>query len=192
MGRSVEEIVVGANGAIYNARPGSPLPGSINQPLDPAHWIDLGYASEDGVTWTDGKSTTPIRAWQSFYDLRRMVESREGTATFSLLQWNGDTVRLAYGGGDIVEPEPGAYRYVPPPPEELGESMLAIEWQDGAKDYRLVLPRGNVSDNVETNIVRTEAGMLPITFAILGSDTGDPWYFDTNDPAFAGYAGSGS
>lgn len=191
MGRNVEEIVVGANGSIYSALPGSPLPGSILEPLDTeAGWVDLGYASEDGVTWTDGKSMTPIRAWQSFYDLRRIVESREGTASFALMQWNPDTVKLAYGGGDFTEPAAGAYRYHPPAPSDLGETMLAIEWQDGDKDYRLVLPRGNVSDNVETNIVRTEAGMLPITYALLGSDDSDPWYFDTNDPAFAGSAGS--
>lgn len=192
MGRNVDEIVVGSNGAIYKGAIGSPIPGSILDPLDPDAWIDLGYASEDGVTWTVGKSKTPVRAWQSFWDLRRVVESMEATATFSLLQWNGDTVKLAWGGGDIVEPEPGAFRYVPPPPQDTDEGMLAIEWSDGAKDYRLILPKGDVSDTVETNITRTDAGMLPITFSLLGSDNADPFYFDTNDPAFAGAVGSGS
>lgn len=192
MGKNASELVVGSNGSIFSAPLNSPLPDSIHDPLDPASWIDLGYVTEDGVTWNDGKSVNQVRAWQSFYDLRRVIESREGTATFSLMQWNGDTVKLAYGGGDVVEVDDGAYRFVPPAPGDLGETMLAIEWEDGDKDYRLILPAGMVSEGVETNITRTEAGVLPITFSILGRDGSDPWYFDTNDPAFAAAAGSGS
>lgn len=192
MGKNAGEIVIGSNGSIFSALPGSPIPASINDPFDPASWIDLGYASEDGVTWADGKSLFDVNVWQSFYPARKGVESREGTATFTLMQWNGDTVKLAYGGGDVVEVDDGAYRYVPPDPSEVGEKMLGIEWEDGDKDYRLVLPRGMVSDGVETNIVRTAAGMLPITFSVLGTDGSDPWFFDTNDPAFAAAAGSGS
>lgn len=192
MGKNAGELVVGANGSIFTAPPGSPVPASINDPLDVDAWFDTGYATEDGVTFTDGKNTTNIMAWQSFYALRTIIESREATAVFSLMQWNGENVKLAYGGGDVVEPEPGAFRYVPPAPSEVDERMLAVEWEDGDKDYRLILPKGMVSEGVETNIVRTAAGVLPITFAVLGQDGQDPWFFDTNDPAFAAVAGSGS
>lgn len=191
MSKSRDEIVVGANGSIFSAPIGTALPSRLSEPFG-VGWTELGYVTEDGVTWTDGKSMNAIRAWQSFYDLRRVVESREGTAAFSLMQWNGENVKLAYGGGDIVEDAPGEYRYVPPAPSDTGETMLGIEWEDGSKDYRLVLPAGNTTDNVETNVTRTDAALLPITFAILGEDGRDPWYFQTNDPAFAAVAGSGS
>ena len=191
MSKNRGEIVVGANGSIWSAPIGTALPARISEPFGDG-WVDLGYASEDGVTWTDGKSVNAIRAWQSFYDLRRVVESREGTASFSLMQWNGGNVIFAYGGGDIVEDAPGEFRYVPPAPEDTGETMLGIEWEDGSKDYRLVLPAGTVSDNVETNVTRTDAALLPITFALLGEEGRDPWFFQTNDPAFAPVAGSGS
>ena len=193
MSRDVSEIVVGANGSIYVAPVGSPLPASIDDPLDDSAWVDLGYASEDGVTWTDGRSLFEVMVWQSFYAARRGVESREGSAAFQLMQWNGENVKLAWGGGDITADAEGAYRYTPPSPEDLDERALCVEWSDGSKDYRLVLPRGNVSENVETNLVRTEAAALPITFSLLGSDGADPWFFQTNDPAFAdAVAGSGS
>lgn len=184
-----DELVVGGNGSIYTAPLGSTIPASIDVALD-GDWTDLGYVTEDGVTWVDGKSMESIRAWQSFYDLRRIVTSKEGSLAFGLMQWNPDTVKLAFGGGSIDTAGAG-YRYTPPDPSEVDERMMAVEWQDGDKDYRLIFPKGMVSENVETNIVRTAAGLLPITFALLGEDGVEPFILDTNDPAFAG-AGSGS
>lgn len=187
--KTADEIVVGANGSIYVAPVGSTIPASIGVALGAA-WTELGYTSEDGVTWVDGKSLESIRAWQSFYDLRRIVTSKEGSLAFQLLQWNGDNVRLAYGGGTVSEPSPGDYRYVPPDPADIDERMMAVEWQDGTKNYRLTFPKGMVTENVETNIVRTGGALLPITFALLGEEGVEPFILDTDDPAFANALGS--
>lgn len=189
MTKDAEEIVVGASGSIYVAPVGSDIPASIEEAFDES-WTELGYATEDGAKWVDGKTTNEIRAWQSFYALRRMIATREGSLAFQLMQWNGVTVPLAFGGGTITSPTAGAYRYTPPPAETLDERMLGVEWSDGDDDYRLIFPRGNVSENVETNIVRTEAALLPITFALLGQEGVDPFIFDTNDAAFADAVGS--
>ena len=182
--KNADEIVIGSNGSIYVAPVGSAVPASISTPLD-SDWSELGYVTEEGVTWVDGKTLGAVRAWQSFYDLRRFVESKEGSAAFQLMQWNRDTVLFSFGGGDITEPVPGDFRFTPAPPEELDERMLAVEWQDGDRNYRLTFPKGMVSENVETNIVRTAAGLLPITFSLLGEEGVDPFIFDTDDPAFA-------
>lgn len=189
MAKDSGEIVVGGNGSIYTAPLGTTVPASISEALG-AEWTELGYATEDGVTWVDGKSLESIRAWQSFYDLRRIVSSKEGSLAFSLMQWNGDTVKLAFGGGDVSSPAAGAYRYTPPDPSTIDERMMAVEWVDGDHDFRLVFPKGMVTDNVEVNIVRTAAGLLPITFGLLGEDGVDPFILDTNHPAFADAVGS--
>jgi len=189
MTKNADELVVGANGTIYTAPVGSAIPASIETPLA-AEWSDLGYATEDGVSWNDGKTLESIRAWQSFYDLRRIVTAKEGSLSFSLMQWNADTVKLAFGGGTITEPASDAYRYVPPDPGEIDERMMAVEWIDGDSDFRLIFPKGMVSESVETNIVRTAAGLLPITFSLLGEDGTDPFILDTNHPAFASGVGS--
>lgn len=196
--KNVDEIVVGANGSIFTAPKGTAIPASISVALGVA-WKDAGYVTEDGVTFTDGKSMESVRAWQSLHDLRKIVTSKDTTAAFSLMQWSGSNVVFAFGGGEIEEvvapvpadpgPEaPGEYRYHPPAPDVIDELMLAIEWTDGDKDYRLVFERGMVSENVETNITRSAAGLLPITYSILGTDGEDPWILDTNDPAFADVA----
>lgn len=189
MTKTADELVVGANGSIYTAPVGSTVPASIATALN-ASWLELGYATEDGVKWTDGKTVQPIRAWQSFYDLRRIITERMGSLVFSLMQWNGETVKLAYGGGEITEPTSGAFRYTPPAPEEVDERMLAVEWVDGAYDFRLIFPKGMVSENVETTVTRTAAGLLPITFALLGEEGEEPFILDTNHPAFAASVGS--
>lgn len=189
MGKNVDEIVIGGNGSIYVAPLGSPIPSGIDQALSPA-WRDAGYVTEDGVTFTDGKTLESVRAWQSLHDLRKFVASKETMAAFSLMQWSAENVVFAFGGGEVAETSSGNYRYTPPEASAITEGMLAIEWVDGTNDFRLILPRGMVTENVETNISRTAAGLLPITFGVLGTDGVDPFLLDTNHPAWASAIGS--
>ncbi len=107
-------------------------------------------------------------------------------AAYSLEQWNGDNVVHAYGGGEITEPDPGVFRYDwPAETDALDEVSEVIDWQDGDKHYRLVIPRGNVADNVETDLMRTELSVLPITFkALAPADGSGIAYLLTDDPAF--------
>lgn len=189
MTKDADEIVVGANGSVYIGAVDAVIPASIATPLG-TDWTDLGYVTEDGVSWTDGKTLQSIRAWQSFYDLRRIVESKEGSLAFSLMQWSGANVKLAFGGGAIAQPSAGVFRYTPPDPANIDERAMIVEWSDGAKDYRLAFPKGMVSENVETNLQRTSASLLPITFTLLGQDGVQPFILDTNDPAFADAVGS--
>ena len=186
MTKNVDEIVVGANGSLWVAPVGTAAP--ADETAAPGvGWVDLGYASEDGVTVTDSKTLESIPVWQLFYPARRIVTERDLALSFVLRQWNGENVKLAFGGGEVTEPVPasGSYKYTPPDPEAIDERALMIDWADGTKHYRLVLTRGMVTENVETNLVRTAAADLPITFGLIGDDTGEPWYLLTDDPAFA-------
>lgn len=187
--KDADEIVVGANGSVYVAPLGTAIPATIDAALA-TEWVDLGYVTEDGVAWTDGKTLQSIRAWQSFYDLRRIVESKEGALSFTLMQWSGQNVKLAFGGGAVEESalDSGLFLYTPPDPSAIDERAMAVEWSDGTKDYRLVFPKGMVSENVETNLQRTAASLLPITFSLLGQDSTNPFELYTNDPAFSDVA----
>lgn len=179
-----DQIVVGANGSIAVAPTGTVAPADAVAAL-PAAAVDLGYADEDGLTFTDGKTLEPINVWQSFYAARQIVTGKESSLAFNLVQWNGDTVPLAFGGGAVVEDSPGNYRYTPPAPGTIDERMAIATWQDGNRNYRLIIPRVVVSEDVETNLTKSAAGLLPITLGVLGSEGVDPWYLLTDDPAFA-------
>lgn len=185
MAYDADQILVGANGSIHVAPTGSTAPTDASSALDAA-FIDLGAISDNGAAVQDAKTLQPIRIWQSFYPVRRLITERDFTITFALSEWSDATVELAFGG-TVTEPDPtgaaGEYKLTPPSPETVDERMLVLEWADGTKNYRLVIPSGMVQDAVNTQLVRTTNSELPITFGVTGTDGSDPWYILTDDPA---------
>lgn len=183
MAKDPDEIVVGANGTVYAAPLATTAPTTaVAAPA--AGWVDLGYCTEDGVTPTDEKSMESVPAWQSFYPVRRMITDRNFSVQFTLLQWNPDTVGLAFGGATVSEPTTGVFKLSPPDESVIDERALMVDWADNAKHYRLIIPRGIVSENTEFNVRRGQASPLAVTFSVLGQDGVDPWYLLTDDPAF--------
>lgn len=185
MAQDSDEVVVGASGDLYVAPVGTALP-AVPTGAPGAGWSDsLGFLTEDGVSWAPNFEINQIPAWQSFYPIRTIITARNITIGFALMQWNTTTLRLAFGGGEVTEPTNDVFRYTPPDESELDERALILDWADGAKNYRLMVPKGIVSDLGETQLARTEPGVLPITFTINAPPAGQqPWELLTNDPAF--------
>jgi len=177
------EIIVGGTGRLYAAPEGTPLPASLNAAIP--GFVDLGYTTEDGAKFTDSKTTNDIRAWQSFYPTRVHVTARSAMLEFTLLQWNEDTIPLAFGGGGFTVPAAGEYRYNPPSPETLAVNALVLDIADGTRNFRIVIPRGFVTSNTESTFAKTGPALLPITFTVLSNDDGNPWTIDSDDPTWA-------
>jgi len=178
------EIIVGGTGRIYAAPQNTPMPTHLTAVLNPA-FDDLGYTTDAGAKFTDGKTTNSIRPWQSFYPVRVHVTEREAMLEFTLLQWNVETIPLAFGGGGFTMPRPGEYRYTPPAPETLAINALVLDITDGTRDFRIGIPRGFVTSNTESTFAKTGPALLPITFTVLANDGGQPWTIDCDDPAWA-------
>jgi len=190
-GQKAEQITVASQGHIWV----TPFDAGLTYPTDPveepaAPWIDLGYANEDGVTFTATPNVEDIEAWQSATPVRRLVTARELTLATALEQWNRDSFLAAFGGG--VWSESGTapdvvYRYDPPADQDpLAEFAVMIDAIDGARASRWVAKRCNITEAVETQLVRTGAALLPVTFnALTPSGESRAWYFLTNDAEFA-------
>lgn len=178
-----DQIVIAGTGRVLVAPVGTAFPADEATAFS-STWRDLGYTTEDGVQFTDGKTTNTFSPWQSFYAARRWVTSRETNVAFTLAEWSHDSVPLAFGGGEITEPTSGHYLYTPPDPGETDDRALAVEWTDGDKVYRAFIPKGSVADNVETGFTRTGPSLLPINFGVLGTDGAAPWTMVTNDPSW--------
>jgi hypothetical protein len=189
MAKDTADIVVGANGSILVSPVDTALPASISAEF-PAGWVDLGFSDENGAKVTDTKTITDIPVWQLFYPARKIVASRDMTLDFALRQFDAETVVLGFGGGEVFEDAAGEYHYEPPSPEFIDERAMAVEWADGSKNYRFIVKRGLVTSNTATEIVRTKASDIPITFGIIGEDGVVPWIFQTDDPSFADLVGS--
>lgn len=185
MANDADAIVVGSNGSVYIGATSASAPTSVSSGL--TGFTDLGYVTEDGATFSDTKEITDINAWQSFYPVRKIVASKASTLAFGLREWKAHNIILAFGGGTVTG-SGSNYTYTPPDPGTIDERSLILDWQDGSKDYRLYLPRGIVSETVETNLTRTGSAVLPITFAVTPADGQDAYKLFTNDPAFADYS----
>lgn len=186
MAKSTSQIVVGGTGTVYVAPVATVAPVDIATAWG-ASWVDLGYTTEDGVSFSDGKTMESLPVWQMFYAARHIITGRESSLSFTLRQWSKDTVKLAFGGGTITTTAgpPAHYLYEPPAPGTVDERALGVEWIDGSVTHRLIVPRGIVTENVESNITKADASDLPITFSVMGSDGVQPWYFRSNSAAYA-------
>lgn len=178
------ETVIAGTGEAYYAPVGTALPTTADTVLNAA-FVGLGYHSEDGVTTNRDISITEHRAWQSAYPIRRTRESEDFSMKFTLLQWNEVTVPFAFGGGALVTVSAGEYRYDPPVASApLDEWSLVVDVKDGIRTVRFVIPRGSVTDAVESGFTRTDMAPLPITFKGLEPASGGAtWYPLFNDLA---------
>lgn len=186
MAKDTTGVVVGANGTPWVAPKGTTAP--IDPVIAPAAaWIDLGYLTDDGTKVTKNRQIVGIPAWQSFYDLRKIVQSEKLGFAFSVLQWGKDQIKLAFGGGTVttVTGPPLHYKYQPPAPGLVDERAFMLDWVDGTYAFRLIVPRVMVTEAVESTVGRKDAAKLPIGIEVLGTDGVDAWYLLTTHPAFA-------
>lgn len=177
------QIIVGGTGRLYVAPEGTALPASLNAAIP--GFVDLGYTTDDGAKFTDAKTTNDIRPWQSFYPVRTHVTERSAMLEFTLLQWNEDSMPLAFGGGGFTTPAGGEYRYNPPDPETLAINAIVLDVADGSRNFRIGIARGFVTSNTESTFAKKGPALLPITFTVLANDDGQPWTIDSDDASWA-------
>lgn len=168
MALTADEVFIAGGGHVYVADVGTTEPTDTTTAWA-AGWAELGYTTEDGVTITPGQTITDVPAWQSRYPVRRLVTAETFEASFSLLQWNEDTLSLAFRGGTWVGDV-----YTPGEAGVVDERALGIEAIDGDKIARIIIPRGMVTTVGGINMTRTGANPIPITFSATASDA-DPF-----------------
>lgn len=190
MSNDAAQLVIAGTGTINVAPFGTALPEEVDSALH-ADFDPLGFITEDGAKFTDSKTIVDIAAWQSFYAVRKIITMREGLIEATLMEWDRRTVGLAFGGGTWTEPSPGSFVYTPPAPEYIDHRSLVVDINDGTNAWRIVIPKGIVVSNTESQFTRTGPALLPITFGVVGQDGVDPWYLATDSDA-ASVSGQGS
>src|SRR4029453_11959548 len=130
----------------------------------------------------------PIDTWQSVSAARFVYSDRDLTLKFQLLQLNEDTLPFFFGGGAVeATAGTGNFRYKMASEPSFDERMLGIEFADGgAVKYRLIVPRGRVTETEEISLVRTAPIKLGVTFTALAADADAPLVtFLMKDPSYA-------
>ena len=89
-----------ATGMFYTAPAGTALPAS---PLDtlPADWTQAGAITADGITWSTGKDSEPLRNWAK--EIERLVGSDEGgSVTAPMMYTTEETLKTIFGADNVV------------------------------------------------------------------------------------------
>ncbi|HEX2316040.1 MAG TPA: hypothetical protein VHJ17_20015 [Thermomonospora sp.] len=186
-GTNSKEIRVAGRGRVLVAPPGSRAPADAAAPWDAA-WRDLGYTTTDGVKIAKKDKIDPIDTWQSVSAARFVYSDRDVTFKFQLLQLNEDTLPFFFGGGAVKAAATGGmFSYQMAAEPVFDERMLAVEFSDGEDIvYRLVVPRGQVTETEEIALTRTAPVRLGVTFTALAADQASPLVtFLMKDPAYA-------
>lgn len=188
MSQDAAEIHVASDGSVSAGAVGSTMPTTPTAALNAAFY-DLGYLTEDGVTFSDAPSVEEIRAWQEADPVRRLVTTRVLTVAGSLMQVNQENFVVAFGGGSWTSPSAGIYKYTPPlPSDALAESAVVIRSQDGTKNNNYNVFRANITEAVESTLSRSSPQLLPFTFSALSpTGGGASWEFLTDDAYAFGY-----
>jgi len=185
--KDTAETRVAGTGSVYIAAysdVSSNLPSAHDSTLD-TDYIELGYTTEDGVTFTDEPTIERKQAWQAFYPIRILETARMAKAAFALEQWNTKALRTAGGGGAVAAAGTGR-KFTPHAAGTVTEWSLVIDITDGTITDRYVIPKCITTSSLETNLTRTDLAELPVELEALGEDGVDPWFLFTSDTtAFA-------
>ncbi|MFG2138024.1 phage tail protein [Streptomyces sp. NPDC048650] len=177
-GNKGSEIRVAGTGRILVAALAKPAPADTVAPWDATAWVDLGYTTTDGIKFNKKDKIDPVDTWQSVSPARFIYSDRDLTVKFQLLQMNKDTLPF-FMGGDQATPltgtgvAPGQFSYSLQANPKQDERQLGIEFVDGTDvTYRIVVPRGQVTETEELGLTRTGAIKLGITFTALAVEDG--------------------
>jgi hypothetical protein len=175
-GIDATEIIVGLTGRIYTAPVGTAYP--TDAATTPAGtWVDLGYASIDGVTVKSAGDIKDVEVWQSLYPARKVKVKQSFDIKFALVQWNTKNLELAFGGGAVATQGTGT-KFTPPAPSFIDERSFLVEVDDGSNVMRIAIDRGIAMLDSDVVFKKDQAATMGMTVsAIAYAGSGVPWGF---------------
>ena len=88
-----------ATGMFYQAPAGTALPASPLSTLS-ADWTEVGAVTIDGITWSTGKDSDPLRNWAK--EVERLIAAEEGgTVTAPLMYTTKNTLETIFGKDNV-------------------------------------------------------------------------------------------
>lgn len=161
-----------STGAILSAPLGTALPTGITDQLNDA-FKDSGYVSSDGLSFTIDDSTSDINEWNGAL-VRRLLESRDVTFSWSHLETNAESLKNTFGDENVV---------VTPATKSEGEKITvsigaklpaAKSWvfklKDGAHRIMIVVPNGQITSVDEVSFTSSDAITWPVTLSTYADE----------------------
>lgn len=170
-------------GAVAVAPEGTAMPADARTALASA-WDDGGYVSEDGLSVTITRSTTPIRDW-SKAAVRNLLTEFGGAIAVAFLQVDEFAAKRMFGANnvsvaaatatssEIIKISIGAEL---PPIEAWCFSM-----KDGNARIRVCVPRGQMTDVNQIDFKPDAGNVIGGTLTAYDDGTGKSIYFIYDD-----------
>ena len=90
-----------ATGMFYTAAAGTALPAYPGDSTGLASWDEVGAVTADGITWSTGKDSDPLRNWAK--EVERLIASDEGgTVQAPLMYTTQDTLETIFGASNVT------------------------------------------------------------------------------------------
>lgn len=183
MAQNPNAIMVPGTFRCYVAPVGTTAPADETTAM-PSGWVEVGYTTEDGTSFTTNPTFNEIRSHQSDYPTRIIKTADTADAALTLQEWSKQNFITAFGGGTVTAVTAGHYRFDPPSSGSSTPVAICLELVDGSKAYRVIMPKVRAKTGVTLPLHKTDAAGLPITLSAEASSSALPWYMLTNDPAF--------
>lgn len=156
-----------ANGCVYRAPSGTPLPTDATTALDAA-FDCVGYISEDGVTNATDTDNTEVNDMGGVKVINE-ISSYGETYQFSMLETNPTSMALRYGSDNVQSTGDKMTIHHRMP---SGESQVLVFeiLMTGNKVKRIVVPDGVPSEYGDTQYSSGDAIMYDVTVAANPSE----------------------
>lgn len=181
MSLDTAKVRVALSGNVYVADIGSTVPTDVTVSPN-ASWTDLGFTTDDGVSFSLEQQTQDIAGWQSLEPLRVIVTSEPKSFSFTLRQLEKVTWTTTFGG--TITGSAGNWKWTPPGAGTQTQKMYLIEFTDSSLKYRFVYRNCQQQGAREMVFNRNDAVNLPLEYRVLAPSSGSTWEVQTNDNAF--------
>lgn len=180
MAQDTNQVRVAPNGSVSVAPYPAVLPTTVTVALDTGY-KELGYLNDDGASITPNVDTSGIKAWQSAVDVKTVLTAVNMDVKFQMLQVTQDTTATFFFNATWTNVINTATMTMSSNPT-ISYKSLVVEWTDdlGFK-YRLVLPKGIVTEREALQLKRTDAVAFGVTFHCL-DNSGTLATLLTNNP----------
>lgn len=162
-------------GAIFYAPVGTALPTDSTTALNNA-FVELGYASEDGVTNSNTPESEEIKAWGGDTVLT-LSSTRTDTFSVTLIEaMKEDVLKLVYGETNVTGTLAAGIS-VSANAKDLEEHAFVVDMilKDNATK-RVVIPKGKVTEIGEITYVDNDAVGYEITLTCSADEAGNTHY----------------
>lgn len=142
------------------------------------------YVSEDGLTLAPSMSTTEIKDW-SGSTVRKVLESFDGTLSWTMISTNESALSVAFGENYITSVEATASDGTKVQAALGAHLPDAQSWvfmmKDGDARIVIVVPNGQVTEVGEVTFAANAAVGWNVTLSCYPDDAGECIYIMTND-----------